>query len=292
MHTLGLVSNVFTAVLGANASTLAALLASAPANGVLQVELRQGTLGAPYETPAPDWMPQPDALGALARGAPPELALSYAFQMPVMSQPAPAATDASALFAAALAAMQALVAANPRAPRLLRVVDLDTTTANFNASLTPDIAAALRRMSARTAAALSGARLAVENARLAWDATAAVMSAAAPDALWCFDACNTIAFAGDNDATPARAASSLQADPARIALLHAKQSPAAGRVLPTVTAGRLDWADQAGVWNAAGCAAPLLLEVAASTDVWGAVATSAAFLRSAGFNFASAERAA
>jgi hypothetical protein len=69
-------------------------------------------------------------------------------------------------------------------------------------------------------------------------------------------------------------------------LLHAKQVANPGTpVLPTVTDGAIDWRELAASLNERLQAAPLLLEIASSAQLWSNIKQSVAYLTKCGFAF-------
>jgi hypothetical protein len=69
-------------------------------------------------------------------------------------------------------------------------------------------------------------------------------------------------------------------------LLHAKQVASPGTpVLQNVTDGAIDWRELAASFNERLQAAPLLLEIASSAQLWSNVKQSAAYLTKCGFAF-------
>ena len=276
---LGLVSSVFTTLMPGE--SLPSLIDQSVAQGVRWIELRQGTLGAPYEDG--QQIPSPEHIAALVKSfGPAGVCFGYAFVLPVFSSPLANATTQSAIFQAAIDTAEAVRAATGGSSQFqLRCVDLTANNANFNRSLVPMISVTLDALYA-VATIQHGFLLSVENAQLSWGTFSPLLSASPLS--FCFDPCNIVAYSNPGDPTlPSEAALSLKAS--RIALLHAKQS-VAGAIAPAITNGALDWAQQAAALNQTGFSGPVLLEVASSPSLFSDIPASVSFLTQQGFSFA------
>eukprot|EP00697_Spironema_sp_BW2_P010556 gnl/Spiro4/25877_TR12884_c0_g1_i1.p1 gnl/Spiro4/25877_TR12884_c0_g1~~gnl/Spiro4/25877_TR12884_c0_g1_i1.p1 ORF type:complete len:454 (+),score=51.82 gnl/Spiro4/25877_TR12884_c0_g1_i1:42-1403(+) len=135
---LGVVSNVFGKLLPTH--SLPSLLSQLRANGFSYVELRQGFLGAPFEGPAPDCIPDAYQISSLVSSFP-DLAFNYAFTSPYMGAPQRAVSTSgsgSSLFAAALETAIQIARARPDlGPPMLRMSD-HTSDVDFISSATLD----------------------------------------------------------------------------------------------------------------------------------------------------------
>ena len=93
-HTLGLVSNVYNVFLPT--TPLPSLINQSIGMGVHWIELRQGSLGAPYEDA--DQIPSPEHIANLVKSFTPTVSFGYAFVLPVFFDPTPPATFKSPIF--------------------------------------------------------------------------------------------------------------------------------------------------------------------------------------------------
>jgi hypothetical protein len=190
---LGVVSSVWSALLGTKNYSVPVLVELLAQTGVSYIELRQGSLPG-YEDA--QLFPNASALFELVTQFP-KLRFSYAFSLPFLSFPDEQDTWNSTLFVSALAAAVDM-ARNENGVRFVRVVDVKTNNKNFNASLNADIKDILGKMS--FFAAKSKLNVGVENAALQWATFWELLFCASPanqpTPSLVFDPCN-IAWVSD-----------------------------------------------------------------------------------------------
>jgi sugar phosphate isomerase/epimerase len=269
---LGIVSNCWRVQLDEHES-IDRLIAEALRRRYHSIELRQGCLGR-YERGA-DRMPDADALAELPRRFP-EATLNIAIAFPFGS--ALTTHDEKLFHRLFLTGVDAAVAVAGPGKAYLRLVDV-TTTAEQAVPNTALDTAALDTAANVTAARLAsladslvrrGGLLAIENARQPWQWTLDVLRGAkrklGDDSRClrlCYDPCNLL-MAPDvtncGDATRSLAADDLAA-------VHAKQQHA-GRILPTVADGDVDWAEQVTALTTMDYQGPILFEVAPEKAIW------------------------
>lgn len=270
----GLVTNCFRTQLDAGES-LRDLVAEAERRGYRAIELRQGSLGE-YETA--EQLPDAQKLTELPEQFP-DVRFNVAVQFPFLS---PGADAHSPLFSAGKWAAEAVAG---EAPPHLRLVDLTTTDEQLDDSDRFIVTEGLLRLVA-SMAEIDGV-LSIENGPQNWPALWEVFDTvrdnAGPDAhrlMLCYDPCNLLMNPRNPD--PATVTGDLTGDD--ISLFHFKQRRD-GAILPTVSAGDLDWPAQCALLKHIGYAVPGLFEVASSAGLWGELEASWGYLRDAGIGF-------
>ena len=247
MKITGVVSNCWDAQLKSGTS-LQLLIERAVADGLSDIELRQGSLGNCEDS---SLIPVATKLDSLASGVP-ETRLNLAIDIPFLSH---MSDREAALFQESLVAAQALSPTQPH----LRMVDL-TTALRF------DVEHASRQLrSLQEEAAIAGVRLSIEHSRQNWEQFGRVMETV-PETCLCLDPCNLLMLEPDLGAI--RIIGEL--DQQRISMLHVKQFVRRSdrpQVLPNLAAGIVPWQEVIRTVENMHYSGPVMLETAPGEDI-------------------------
>ncbi len=264
---LGIVSNCWRVQLDEGES-IDRLIAEALRRRYHSIELRQGCLGR-YERGA-DHMPDADALAELPRRFP-EATFNIAIAFPYGS--ALTARDEKLFLRLFLTGVDAAEAVAGPGMVYLRLVDVTTTAEQAAPNAALDTAAldtAARLASLADTLVRRGGLLAIENARQPWQWTLDVLhctrrrlGADSRHLRLCYDPCNLLMAPDVTNC--GEATRSLAAD--ELATVHAKQQHA-GRILPSVADGDVDWAEQVTALRTMDYQGPILFEIAPEKAIW------------------------
>lgn len=270
---LGVVSNAWTAQLGA--SSLEEQCRRAAAGGFGYVELRQRGLGDCEESVAgyPRPWPLPDSLALLARALP-GVGFNLAVEAPFMAAAVSPDDPYMRRCAAAAAALDG-------DPPVLRLVDLTPVSELLEPG--PQMDGLAESVAAVAAGVWTiGVRLALENSRQPVSALQQLIERAAKDLpaeipapQLCWDPHNQI---GQNlrAEDPVETAASIPLD--ELFEFHFKQGPG-GAVHGDVSDGEIDWQSILATLHGRGYRGPALFEIPAGPDIWERLDRSAAYIR-------------